>query len=138
MSPLTNERTDEFGGPLADRLRFPLMVLEAARGGWPDDRPFGALVSAADWARDGTTVTDAIATVRAFAAVGCDVVRVVAGQTRGRQRPRLDPYWLTHYADAIRNETGAVTVATGDIATVDDVNTIVAGGRADLCLLRPG
>jgi anthraniloyl-CoA monooxygenase len=136
ISPLTNTRTDEFGGSVAGRLRFPLLVVEAVRAEWPADRPLGVVVSAADWARGGIGLTEAVESVRRFAAAGCDAVRVVAGQTVGRHRPLYDPYWLTHYADTIRNETGVPVIATGDIATVDDVNTIVAGGRADLCLLR--
>jgi anthraniloyl-CoA monooxygenase len=136
LSPLTNKRDDEYGGTLENRLRFPLTVLAAVRAKWPEEKPLGIVLSAADWARAGASLTDAVVAARSFAAHGCDLFRVVAGQTIGRHRPRYDPYWLTHYADTIRNETGVTVVATGDIATIDDVNTIVAGGRADLCLIR--
>jgi anthraniloyl-CoA monooxygenase len=136
LSPLTNKRADELGGSLQGRVRFPLMVIEAVRAEWPAGRPLGVVVSVVDWAPGGTTMAEAVEVVGRFAAAGCDVVRVVAGQTLGRHRPRYDPYWLTHYAETIRNETGVPVIATGDIETVDDVNTIVAGGRADLCLLR--
>ncbi|HEY7873609.1 MAG TPA: bifunctional salicylyl-CoA 5-hydroxylase/oxidoreductase, partial [Actinomycetota bacterium] len=136
LSPLTNQRTDTYGDSLENRLRFPLELVKAVHAAWPDDRPLGVLLNASDWARGGSSLTDAVEAARALRDRGCDVVRVVAGQTIARHRPRYDPYWLTHYADTIRNEAGVAVIATGDLTTVDDVNTVVAGGRADLCLLR--
>jgi anthraniloyl-CoA monooxygenase len=136
LSPLTNRRSDDYGGSLENRLRAPIEVADAVRAQWPDDRPLGVVLGASDWTRGGLRLGEAVDVARALREHGCDVVRVVAGQTVARHRPRYDPYWLTHYADTIRNETGLAVIATGDISTVDDANTIVAGGRADLCLLR--
>ncbi len=137
ISPLTNQRTDSWGGAIKDRLRYPLEVLEAVRSEWPDELPVGVALNVSDWAPGGTTLPDAVAAAQALKEHGCDLIRVLAGQTTTAYSPRYDAYFLTHYADRLRNEAGIATLATGDITTVDHANTIVAGGRADLCLLRP-
>jgi anthraniloyl-CoA monooxygenase len=137
LSPLTNLRGDAYGGSLDRRLRFPLEVLDAVRVEWPADLPLGVVLNASDWARGGSTLADAVESASVLKEHGCDLIRVVAGQTVARHAPRYDPYFLTHYADRIRNEARIATIATGDITTVDHVNTIVAGGRADYCELRP-
>ena len=136
LSPLTNLRTDGYGGSVEARVRYPLEVLDAVRAEWPTDRPLGIALTANDWAKGGVSLADVMVIARTFKDHGCDVIRVLAGQTIARYRPRYDPYFLTHYADRLRNEAGIATIATGDITTVDHANTIVAGGRADLCLLR--
>ena len=130
LSPLTNP------GPLEERMRYPLGILDAVRAEWPDGKPLGIAMNASDWSRRGTTLEEAVATARAFKEHGCDVIRVLAGQTTATFRPSYDQYFLTHYAERIRNEVKIPTIATGDITTVDRVNTLVAGGRSDLCLLR--
>ncbi|MGH2731158.1 MAG: bifunctional salicylyl-CoA 5-hydroxylase/oxidoreductase, partial [Actinomycetota bacterium] len=135
-SPLTNRRTDEYGGPLVNRLRYPLEVLEAVRAEWPSHLPIGVALCARDWVSGGLVLADAAEAARVLKDHGCDVVRVLAGQTVGSYRPRYDPYFLIHYADRVRNQAHVATIATGDITTIDHANTIVAGGRADLCLLR--
>jgi anthraniloyl-CoA monooxygenase len=134
ISPLTNQRTDEYGGALDARLRYPLEVFDAVKAEWAG--PIGVALNASDWAPGGTTLADAVATVKILKEHGCDFVRVLAGQTTAKHIPHYDPYYLTHYADRIRNEARITTIATGDITTVDHANTIIAGGRADLCLLR--
>jgi anthraniloyl-CoA monooxygenase len=136
ISPLTNHRSDEYGGQIADRMRYPLEVFDAVRTGWPSDRPMGVALNVSDWAPGGTSLSDAVAAAVLLKEHGCDVIRVLAGQTTAKHAPRYDAYSLTHYADRIRNEARIATIATGDITTVDHANTIVAGGRADLCLLR--
>jgi anthraniloyl-CoA monooxygenase len=136
LSPLTNRRHDDFGGCLDDRLRFPLEVLVAIRDALPREVPVGVALNASDWASGGTTLGDAVDTAKKLKEAGCAAVRVVAGQTVARFRPRYDPYYLLHYADRIRNEARMAVIATGDISTVDEVNTAVAAGRADACLLR--
>jgi anthraniloyl-CoA monooxygenase len=136
LSPLTNRREDEYGGTLEDRLRYPLEVLAAVRATWPEERPMGVVLNGSDWGRGGTTLEEAAVIAAALKANGCDVIRVVAGQTTARSVPRYDPYFLTTYAERIRNQVKIPTVATGDITTIDRVNTLVAGGRADVCLLR--
>jgi anthraniloyl-CoA monooxygenase len=132
LSPLTNRRSDAYG---SERMRFPLEVFDAVRTEWPD-KPLGVILPGSDWARAGISLDDAVAVAGAFKEHGCDIVRVVAGQTVTRFSPRYDPYFLTHYAERIRNRVGIPTISTGDITTVDRINTIVAGGRADLCLMR--
>lgn len=134
LSPLTNQRSDEYGGALEARVRYPLEVFDAVTAAWGG--PIGVALNASDWAPGGTTLADAVAAAKILKNHGCDLVRVLAGQTTARHKPRYDPYFLTHYADRIRNEARIATIATGDITTVDHANTIVAGGRADLCLLR--
>lgn len=136
ISPLTNRRTDDYGGPLENRLRFPLEVLGSVRAEWPVRLPVGVAISASDWSRGGLPLSDAVAVARALHENGAAIIRVGAGQTVARYTPRYDPYFLTHLADRVRNNARVPTIATGDIATIDHVNTIVAGGRADFCLLR--
>lgn len=138
ISPLTNRRSDDYGGEIAARMRYPLEVLDAVRAEWPADRPIGVALNSTDWARGGTTLADVVAAAKMLKEHGCDVIRVLAGQTTAKHSPHYDPYFLTHYADRIRNEARIATIATGDITTVDHANTIVAGGRADICLLRVG
>ena len=136
LSPLTNLRTDEYGGDVEGRLRYPLEVLAAVRVEWPDDLPLGVAMNVSDWAIGGTTLADAVTAAKELKEHGCDVIRVLAGQTLAKHSPRYDPYYLTYYADRLRNEAGIATIATGNITTVDHANTIIAGGRADLCLIR--
>lgn len=139
LSPLTNRRADDYGGDIGGdiggRARFPLEVFAAVRNEWPQDRILGATITASDWARGGTTVDDAIAVARLLVDAGCDLVEVSAGGTVERTRPRYDPYYLVSYSDRIRNEAGVATMATGALGSIDQANTIVAAGRADLCLL---
>ena len=138
ISPLTNRRDDEYGGEIAARMLYPLEVLDAVRAEWPAERPICVALNATDWARGGITLADAVSAASMLKEHGCDVIRVLAGQTTAKHSPHYDPYFLTHYADRIRNEARIATIATGDITTVDHANTIVAGGRADICLLRVG
>lgn len=133
LSPATNHRSDGFGGDLGARMRFPLEVFDAVRGRW-SQLSLGVRIAATEWSRDGTKVEDAVALVRELRDRGCDLVEVTAGGLHG-SRPRYDPYYLPSYADVIRNETGLLTLATGQIATVDDAHTLVGAARADLCLL---
>ena len=130
LSPITNPKSRE------ERLLYPLRVLDAVREAWPATKPLGVALNGSDWARGGTSLDEAIALASALEVHGCDVVRVVAGQTTAGFTPHYDPYLLTHYAERIRNVVKIPTIATGDITTVDRANTLVAGGRADLCLLR--
>jgi anthraniloyl-CoA monooxygenase len=134
ISPLTNERSDSYGGSIENRLRYPLEVFEAVHDACRI--PIGVALNVSDWAPGGTTPSDAVIAAEMLKERGCVFVRVLAGQTTAQHRPRYDPYFLTHYADRVRNEAMIATIATGDITTVDHANTIVAGGRADVCLLR--
>lgn len=138
LSPLTNQRTDAYGGSLERRLRFPLEVFDAMRAVWPDDKPMTVRISATDWADGGTTAEDAVAAARAFAAHGADAIDVSTGQVVADERPEYGRSYQTPYADRIRNEARVPVIAVGAISSWDDVNSILLAGRADLCALaRP-
>ncbi len=135
ISPLTNRRTDEYGGSLARRMRFPLEVFAAVRAAWPGQKPMSARISAVDWYPGGMEAEDAVEVARLLKGQGCDVVDVSAGQTVADQRPVYGRLFQTPFADRIRHEVGIATMAVGNISSYADVNTILAAGRADLCLL---
>ena len=135
LSPLTNQRTDRYGGSLENRLRFPLRVVRAVRALWPDERPLSVRLSAVDWWPGGNEPEDAVAISRALKAHGCDVVDVSTGQTVPYQQPRYGRQFQTPFADRIRHEVGIATMAVGNISSFEDVNGIIAAGRADLCLM---
>ncbi|ARE78124.1 oxidoreductase [Streptomyces sp. Sge12] len=133
LSPLTNLRTDEYGGDLDGRLRLPLEVLRAVREVWPAGKALLVRISAADWAEGGTTEADAVRIAGALAEAGADAIDVSTGEVVSHERPRYGRSYQTPYADLIRNATGVPTIAVGAISTYDDVNSIVLAGRADLC-----
>jgi anthraniloyl-CoA monooxygenase len=135
ISPITNHRTDEYGGSLANRMRYPLEVFEAMRTVWPEDRPMSVRISATDWMPDGIAAEDAVEIARAFAAAGADVIDVSSGQVCAEEKPAFGRSYQTPFADRIRNEAGIATMAVGVISSYDDVNSILLAGRADLCLL---
>jgi anthraniloyl-CoA monooxygenase len=138
LSPLTNQRRDEYGGSVENRLRFPLEVLEAVRKEWPVDKPVSVRISATDWAEGGLSEEDMLTIARAFAKAGLDMIDVSTGQTVPHQKPVYGRMWQTPFADRIRNEIGIATMAVGNIYESDHVNSIIAAGRADLCAIaRP-
>ncbi|OKJ37357.1 bifunctional salicylyl-CoA 5-hydroxylase/oxidoreductase [Streptomyces sp. CB01580] len=138
LSPLTNHRTDAYGGPLRNRLRYPLEVFDTVRAAWPDDRPVIVRISATDWAGGGTTAEDAVEIARAFVAHGADAIDVSTGQVVAEERPEFGRSYQTPYADRIRNTVCVPVVAVGAISSWDDVNSLLLAGRADLCALaRP-
>jgi anthraniloyl-CoA monooxygenase len=138
ISPLTNQRTDEYGGSLENRMRFPLEVFRAMRKVWPNEKPMSVRISATDWQDGGLTGDDAVAVARMFAEAGCDLIDVSTGQTTPDARPVYGRMYQTPFSDQIRNEGGIATMCVGAITTADQVNTIVAAGRADLvALARP-
>ena len=138
LTPISNKRIDEYGGSLENRLRFPLEVFDAIRAVWPQDRPISVRISASDWVDDGLTVEDSVAIAQAFADHGVDIVDVSTGQTTPKAKPAYGRSYQTPFADRIRNRTKVATMAVGSISSWDDVNTIIAAGRADLCALgRP-
>ncbi|MEO8897288.1 MAG: bifunctional salicylyl-CoA 5-hydroxylase/oxidoreductase [Candidatus Dormibacter sp.] len=138
LSPITNRRTDEYGGSPAARMRFPLQVFAAVRAVWPDDRPISVRISATDWIAGGFSADDACRLAQALRSCGCDIVDVSSGQVDPAEEPRHGRLWQTPFSDRIRQEVGIPTIAVGGIASVDDVNTILLAGRADLvALARP-
>jgi len=138
ISPLTNKRTDAYGGSLANRLRFPVEVFEALRSVWPSHKPMSVRISATDWADGGITGDDAVAVARAFAEAGVDMIDVSTGQTVRDAQPIYGRMFQTPFSDQVRNEARVATMCVGNITTADQVNTILAAGRADLVALgRP-
>lgn len=138
ITPLSNHRTDRYGGSLENRLRFPLEVIAACRSRWPEERPLSVRISATDWAPGGVDGDEAVGIGRALKAEGVDIVNVSAGQTTPHARPVYGRMFQTPFSDRIRNEAGIPTLAVGNIFTHDHVNGIIAAGRADLCCLaRP-
>ncbi len=138
ISPLTNQRTDCFGGSLENRSRFPLAVFGAVREVWPDDRPISVRISANDWVAGGITPSDAADVARLFKEAGADVIDCSSGQVSKAERPVYGRMFQVPLSDRIRNEVGVSTIAVGNIFEGDHVNTIIAAGRADLCAVaRP-
>ena len=139
LSPLTNRRTDRYGGSLAARLRYPLEVFDAIRAVWPEERPVTVRISATDWHPDGLDIDDTVEIARAFAEHGAAGVDVSTGQVVSDEKPAFGRSYQTPYADRIRNEIGTkygvAVIAVGAISSYDDVNSIILAGRADLCAL---
>lgn len=138
LSPLTNLRTDDCGGSIENRLRYPLEVFCAMRAAWPAERPMSVRISAHDWALGGNTDADAVVMARAFKEAGADFIDVSSGQTTRAAKPVYGRMYQTPFADRIRNEVGISTIAVGAITDADQANSIIAAGRADLCAIaRP-
>ena len=138
LSPITNRRDDEYGGSLENRARFPLEIYDAVRRAWPMQKPMSARISATDWIEQGFSIEDATEFATMLAEHGCDIVDVSSGQTDPQSQPVYSRGWQTPFSDAIRNDARVATMAVGAISTPDEVNSILAGGRADLVLLaRP-
>lgn len=138
ITPLRNARADEYGGSLENRLRYPLEVFRAVRAVWPQERPMSVRISATDWFEGGITGDDSVRVAQAFKEAGADLVDVSTGQTHPDAKPVFGRMFQTPYADRIRNEVGIATMAVGNVTEADQVNAIVAAGRADLVALgRP-
>ena len=138
ITPLTNHRTDEYGGNLENRCRYPIEVFEALRAVWPAHLPISVRISAHDWVPGGNTADDAVEMARMLKAVGCDLIDVSSGQTTRAAKPVYGRMYQTPFADRIRNEVDIQTIAVGAITEADQVNSIIAAGRADLCAIaRP-
>ena len=138
LTPLTNLRTDDYGGSFDNRCRYPLEVFAAMRAVWPAHLPMSVRISAHDWAPGGNTADDAVAMARLFKAAGCDVIDVSSGQTTRAAKPVYGRMYQTPFSDRIRNEVGIQTIAVGAITDADQANSIIAAGRADLCAIaRP-
>ncbi|WP_426241688.1 bifunctional salicylyl-CoA 5-hydroxylase/oxidoreductase [Nocardioides sp. LHG3406-4] len=135
LSPVTNRRSDEYGGDVHSRLRFPIEVFSAVREVWPRERPMTVRISATDWVDDGQTLEESLEVARAFVDAGAAAIDVSTGQVTSRERPEFGRSYQTPYADAIRNRLGVPTLAVGVISSFDDVNSILMAGRADLCAI---
>jgi anthraniloyl-CoA monooxygenase len=135
ISPLTNQRSDDYGGSLENRLRYPLEVFAGMRAVWPAAKPMSVRISACDWVPGGITGEDAVEISKAFAAAGADAIDVSSGQVTPDEQPAYGRSFQTPFADAIRNQVDIPTIAVGLISSYDDVNSILLAGRADLCAL---
>jgi anthraniloyl-CoA monooxygenase len=135
ISPLTNRRTDEYGGSLANRMRYPLEIVSLVRAIWPDAKPLSVRISATDWAPGGLEGQDAVEIARMSVAAGADIVDVSAGQTVPEARPVYGRQFQTPFSDRVRHEARVPTMTVGNISSAADVNTILAAGRADLVVL---
>jgi anthraniloyl-CoA monooxygenase len=138
ISPLTNQRTDDYGGSLENRCRYPLRVLRAMRAAWPQDKPISVRISAHDWVDGGITPDDAVQMARLFKDAGADMIDCSSGQVSKQERPVYGRMFQTPFADRVRNEAKIPTIAVGSIFEADHANSIIAAGRADLCAVgRP-
>lgn len=138
ISPLTNQRSDEYGGSLENRLRFPLEVFKAMRAVWPQDKPMSVRISAHDWVPGGITPENAVQIAKAFKAAGADLIDCSSGQVSKLEKPVFGRMYQTPFADRIRQEADIATMAVGAISEADHANSIIAAGRADLCAVaRP-
>ncbi len=138
LSPLTNRRRDEYGGSAENRARYPLQVFEAMRAVWPVERPMSVRLSCSDWAEGGLTLDDLAVYARLFKQAGADIIHASSGQTVPWQKPVYGRMWQTPFAEFIRLATDMPTIAVGDITLPEQINTIIAAGRANLCALaRP-
>jgi anthraniloyl-CoA monooxygenase len=138
ISPLTNRRTDAYGGSLENRLRYPLEIFAAVRAAWPAEKPMSIRISATDWVEGGIKPADAVEIARAFKAAGADMIDCSSGQVSKGEKPVYGRMFQTPFADRIRQEAGIATIAVGAISEADHVNSIIAAGRADLCAIaRP-
>ncbi len=138
LSPLTNKRTDEYGGVVENRLRYPLEVFEAMRVVWPEDKPMSVRLSASDWAEGGMSRNDITEIAKAFKTTGVDIIHTSSGETVKWQKPVWGRMWQTPFAEHIKHSVGIPTIAVGDITLPGQINTIIADERADLCALgRP-
>jgi anthraniloyl-CoA monooxygenase len=138
LSPLTNIRTDEFGGSIENRLKYPLEVFKAIRDVFPTEKPISVRISATDWAENGISEQEVIAIATAFKAAGADIINVSTGNTVAGQKPLTGRMWQTPFSDAVRNTVHIPTITAGYIQDIDQINTIILNGRADLVALgRP-
>lgn len=135
LSPLSNRRSDRFGGDLEGRMRFPLRVVEAVRAVWPDDRPLAVRVSATDWIEGGWDLEQTLVLARALKERGVDLIDVSSGGLDPRQKIPLAPGYQVPFAEAVRRASGLATIAVGLIVTPSQAEAILAQGRADLIAL---
>ncbi|MEM7467770.1 MAG: bifunctional salicylyl-CoA 5-hydroxylase/oxidoreductase, partial [Pseudomonadota bacterium] len=138
LSPLTNQRSDDYGGPVENRLRFPLKVFAAMREVWPESKPMSVRISATDWYQGGLDEADLLAICNAFKQAGVDVINVSTGQTVSFEKPVYGRMFQVPFADKIKHRVGIPTIVAGNITNADQVNTVILSGRADLvALARP-
>ena len=137
LSPISNQRTDEYGGSLANRMRFVLEIFSAVRAVWPAEKPIGIRISATDWVDGGWTPEEAVVLARELKKLGCDYIDVSSGGLDMRQKIPLGPHYQAPLADKVRREAGIPTMSVGLITQAKEAEEIIASGKADLvCLAR--
>jgi len=136
ISPLTNQRTDEHGGDLEHRLRFPLEIFDSVRIIWPADKPISVSLTVTDCIKGGLDIEDAVIVSKILKTHGCDILMVLAGQTTPDGEPSYGRGFLTPLSERIRNEAGIPTIVGGYLTTTNEVNTIIVAGRADFCIMN--
>ena len=135
LSPKTNHREDAYGGSLENRMRFPLEVYLALRSAWPDEKPISVRISANDWIEGGFAPEDAVEVAKAFKAEGCDIMDVSSGQVVAEEEPIYGRLFQLPFSERVRLEAGVPTMTVGNIQSYADANSIIAGGRADICVI---
>jgi len=135
LSPLSNKRTDSYGGSIENRLRFPLEVFKGVRAAWPQAKPISIRISAVDWEDGGNTIEDGVAISRAFKTAGADIIDASSGNVTSAKRPAPKGLFQAPFAARIRKDAGIPTMAVGNIRSADDVNAILGEGMADLCAI---
>ena len=135
LSPLTNNRTDEFGGSVENRLKFPLQVFNAVRENFPTEKPISVRISATDWAESGISQEDVLFIASEFKKAGADIINVSTGNTVENQNPKTGRMWQVPFSDMVRNEAEVATITAGSITDIDQINTIILSGKADLVAL---
>lgn len=135
LSPLTNIRSDEFGGTIENRLKFPLRVFTAVRNNFPSEKPISVRISATDWAENGVSPQEVLTIAEAFKNAGADIINVSTGNTVAYQNPQMGRMWQTPFSDFIRNQSNIPTITAGSITDIDQINTIILNGKADLVAL---
>lgn len=135
LSPLSNKRSDAYGGSLENRMRFPLAVLAAVRGVWPQERPLAVALNITDWAKGGIEEMEGVAMAQVLKAHGVDLLLPLAGQTTVDEQPSYGAGFLTSLSELVRHEAGLPTMVGGYLRTTGEVNSVLAAGRADLCVM---
>jgi len=138
LTPLANQRSDEYGGTLENRMRYPLEIFDAVRAAWPNDKPISVRISATDWVEGAFDGDDAVQFARRLEEHGCDLIDVSTGQTSVYAEPEYGRLYQTPFSDRIRNEAGIPTMTVGAVSSIDDIHNILVAGRSDLCVMaRP-
>ena len=138
ISPLSNTRNDTFGGPLDNRMRFPISVYNAVRKNWPENKPISMRISAYDWVEGGTEVDDAVQIGKMMKEIGLDILDVSSGNVTSDARPRADGLFQTPFSERVRKEAGIPTMTVGNVGGPKQINDVIAEGKADLCCMAKG
>lgn len=138
ISPLSNHRTDKYGGPMENRMRLPLEVFHAVRSVWPEEKPISCRISAIDWVEGGNTIENGVTVGKMFKEAGLDILDVSSGNVTDLRRPVTPGLFQTPFSERIRAEVDIPTMTVGNIATAEQINRVIANGRADLCCMAKG